>query len=90
MQSKLVAGRLRYSNEIVDQVCRWLNCICDFTVTAQASGRMLPFGDTCAMLAINSTRLHKLTRADCTTRNRRKQPPSVPHTTAFEDRIAVL
>ena len=50
----------------------WSSCTCGSTATARASGPTRPCAATSATPATSSTRLHVLTRADCTTRNQRK------------------
>ena len=81
---------LRYSNEIVDQVCLLVELHLRFH--GYSSGQ---WTDAAVRRYVRDagdqlTRLHKLTRADCTTRNRRKAAALRASYDNLEDRIAVL
>ena len=66
------------------------SCTCASTGTATASGPTAPYAATSATPATTSRRLHKLTRADCTTRNKRKADKLARTYDDLEERIARL
>ncbi len=81
---------LRYPNEVVDQVCNLVELHLRFHgysggqwTDAAVRRYVRDAGD-------ELTRLHKLTRADCTTRNRRKAAALAASYDNLEARIAVL
>ncbi len=81
---------LRYPNEVVDQVCSLVELHLRFHgysggqwTDAAVRRYVRDAGD-------ELTRLHKLTRADCTTRNRRKAAALAASYDNLEARIAVL
>lgn len=81
---------LRYPNEIVDQVCQLVELHLRFH--GYSSGQ---WTDAAVRRYVRDagdelTRLHKLTRADCTTRNRRKAAALAASYDNLEARIAVL
>ncbi|MGA9146222.1 MAG: CCA tRNA nucleotidyltransferase, partial [Candidatus Nanopelagicales bacterium] len=81
---------LRYPNDVVDQVTRLVELHLRFH--GYSSGQ---WTDAAVRRYVRDagdelTRLHKLTRADCTTRNRRKAAALRASYDSLEDRIAVL
>lgn len=81
---------LRYPNDVVDQVCLLIELHLRFhgystgQWTDSAVRRYVRDADG------ELTRLHKLTRADCTTRNRRKAAALRTSYDNLEERISVL
>lgn len=81
---------LRYPNDVVDQVCLLVELHLRFH--GYSSGQ---WTDAAVRRYVRDagdqlTRLHKLTRADCTTRNRRKAAALRASYDNLEERIAVL
>ncbi len=81
---------LRYSNEIVDQVCKLIELHLRFH--GYSSGQ---WTDSAVRRYVRDagdevTRLHKLTRADSTTRNRRKAAALQASYDSLEQRISIL
>ena len=66
----------------------WSRCTCASTGTAGASGPTRRCAATSPTPATLLARLHKLTRSDCTTRNRRKAAQLAADYDALEERIA--
>ena len=66
----------------------WSGCTCASTGTAGASGPTRRCAATSPTPVTLLPRLHKLTRSDCTTRNRRKAAALAADYDALEERIA--
>ena len=66
------------------------SCTCGFTDTARASGPTPPCAATSGTPDPLLERLHKLTRSDCTTRNKRRAAALSAAYDDLEDRIEAL
>lgn len=81
---------LRYPNEVIDQVCELIALHLRFHGYGQGQWTDSAVRRYVRDAGEQLTRLHKLTRADCTTRNKRKAAQLAATYDDLEDRISAL